>query len=300
MKKLIKKTQQKIYAIWKKTKQHISSFVGGQFKKWVLIKLLGENFMIWNLKDYGEDFEKKYGQHIIQKFGLKGYENFWSEFIGNVQNKPARLENSNIELDKKRKLIGQWNYSLLRNIYNIDNINETLKGHTFKRNNLSIRLRYDREFLMVTHLMYNNLEILNKIYSTINNTKKDGKYTKLEREFVQFRNLISHNIKPLVKISNAYEVPENLEWFLNIDDNEIIWSDENVFSGLKHQPLTKYYDWCLNKSVKYFKEILVDEFSYINKEFKKDKNKIVDISQNMVLNKNNKNITLSGETSGNI
>lgn len=243
--------------------------------------------------------KKKYGRYIIQKFGLKGYENFWSEFIGNIQNKPARLENNNIELDKKRKLIGQWNYSLLRNIYNIDNINETLKRHTFKKNNLSIRLKYDREFLMVTHLMYNNLEILNKIYSSINNTKKDEKYTNLEREFVQFRNLISHNIKPLVKISNTYEVPENLEWFLNIDDNEIIWSDENVFSGLKHQPLTKYCDWCLNKSVKYFKEILVDEFSYMNKEFKRDKNKIVDISQNMVLNKNTKNITLSGETSGN-
>ena len=33
MKKIIKKTQQKIYAIWLKAKQHISSFVGGQFKK---------------------------------------------------------------------------------------------------------------------------------------------------------------------------------------------------------------------------------------------------------------------------
>lgn len=33
MKNLINKTQQKIYAIWRKAKQHISSFVGGQFKK---------------------------------------------------------------------------------------------------------------------------------------------------------------------------------------------------------------------------------------------------------------------------
>ena len=33
MKNLIKKIQQKIYAIWKKTKQHIFSFVGGQFNK---------------------------------------------------------------------------------------------------------------------------------------------------------------------------------------------------------------------------------------------------------------------------
>lgn len=33
MKKLINKTQKKIYAIWQKAKQHISSFVGGQFKK---------------------------------------------------------------------------------------------------------------------------------------------------------------------------------------------------------------------------------------------------------------------------
>jgi hypothetical protein len=33
MKNLINKTQQKICAIWRKTKQHISSFVGGQFKK---------------------------------------------------------------------------------------------------------------------------------------------------------------------------------------------------------------------------------------------------------------------------
>lgn len=33
MKKLINKTQQKICAIWQKAKQHISSFVGGQFKR---------------------------------------------------------------------------------------------------------------------------------------------------------------------------------------------------------------------------------------------------------------------------
>ena len=33
MRELINKTQQKIYAIWRKAKQHISSFVGGQLKK---------------------------------------------------------------------------------------------------------------------------------------------------------------------------------------------------------------------------------------------------------------------------
>ena len=33
MKNILRKTQQKICAIWRKTKQHISSFVGGQFKR---------------------------------------------------------------------------------------------------------------------------------------------------------------------------------------------------------------------------------------------------------------------------
>lgn len=33
MKNILRKTQQKIYAIWRKAKQHISSSVGGQFKK---------------------------------------------------------------------------------------------------------------------------------------------------------------------------------------------------------------------------------------------------------------------------
>ena len=58
------KIQQKIYAISQMLKAYasklrISSFVGGQFKRWILIKLLGENFMIWNLKDYGDPLEKK-------------------------------------------------------------------------------------------------------------------------------------------------------------------------------------------------------------------------------------------------
>ncbi|MEI7676916.1 MAG: hypothetical protein WCJ03_09065 [Bacteroidales bacterium] len=251
--------------------------------------------MLWNLKDWGESFEKKYGQYIIQKFGLKGYEIFWCKFIGNVDNKPASLENSDNDLDKTRKLLGQWNYSILRNLYNIDNINETLKKHTFKNNNLKIRLRYDREFLMVTHLMYNNLEILNKIYLTI--TKKENKkYTDLERNFVLMRNLISHNIKPLVKISSNYEVPENLEWFNGVDDKEIIWSDESFFSGLKHHPLKKYYEWCLQNTVSYFKNILTEEYSYMDTEFKNKKNKIVDVSQNIVLNRNDKHISTSGET----
>ena len=57
MKKLIYKTQQKIYAIWRKAKQHISSFVCGQFKKRQtsnnpkLTELMNEELTFKQLKD---------------------------------------------------------------------------------------------------------------------------------------------------------------------------------------------------------------------------------------------------------
>lgn len=54
MKEILRKTQQKIYAIWRKAKQHISSFVGGQFKD--DRPLINENDWYYNTKWFSRYF----------------------------------------------------------------------------------------------------------------------------------------------------------------------------------------------------------------------------------------------------
>jgi hypothetical protein len=68
MKELINKTQQKIYAIWRKAKQHISSFVGGQFKDDK--PLINENDWYYNTKWFSKYFFdklKRKAMNIIYK-----------------------------------------------------------------------------------------------------------------------------------------------------------------------------------------------------------------------------------------
>jgi hypothetical protein len=299
MKNLLKKIQEKIYAIFHALKAYtsklrISSFVGGQFKKWIVIKLLGEDFMIWNLKDYGDPLEKK-ALNFIETNGLGGYKNFWNDFVGNIEGNPARLEFSNEVLDNKRKLIAQWNYSILKNLFIIHKLQvDRYNKHKITKNNLNDIIHYDRDFILVTHLTYNNIELLDKIRNLIRNDSEETFYKDKYRDFINFRNLISHNIKPLTKHSYSYLVPKNFEWFIENgkDDTKLIWG---VMTEIEYQPINDFFTWTIQTIITNFKDILTDEFTYCKKLFNtKQKNKIVDVPTSNVLK--NKHKPLSGTT----
>ena len=72
-------------------------------------KIIRWKFYDLEFKRLWRPFRKK-ALDFIETNGLGGYKNFWNEFVGNIEGKPARLEFSNEVLDNKRKLIAQWNY----------------------------------------------------------------------------------------------------------------------------------------------------------------------------------------------
>ena len=242
--------------------------------------------MTWNLKDYGDPLEKS-ALNFIELNDLGGYKNFWNEFVGNINGNPARLEFQDGNIDNKRKLLAQWNYTILKNLYIINRLQTTrYNKHKIRHNNLNDVLHYDKDFILVTHLIYNNIEILDKINDLLNGKSGIGSFKTKYRDFINFRNLLSHNIKPLTKYDNSYLVPKNFEWFTNNakDDLKIIWSDNHLFNNIEYQPINEYLTWGVEVIISDFKELLTSEFTYCKSLFNNEqKNKIVDIPQSNIL-----------------
>jgi hypothetical protein len=240
----------------------------------IVFKLLGENFMIWNLKDYGDIIEKE-SIDFIKTNGLVGYQTFWNNFIGNLNGKPAFVENISDDDNTNRELIGQWNYVILKNLVTIERLLVN-KYNTHKfRLNFSEIISYDRDLMLVTQLTYNNIEILDKIKNLINDTKNEF-YKEKFRGLVDFRNLLSHNIKPLtLREDGKYYVPKTFEWFTTNgnDHKKIIWSTFNQ----------NEIEWCqLNEFMRDrkmsiitdFKDIITEEQHYFDNMFKKGRYKL--------------------------
>ena len=234
--------------------------------------------MYWNLKDYGDPIEKKAFDFINNK-GLNGYKDFWNKFVGNVDGKPAQLEIEDDVVNIKRKLIAQWNYSVLKNLYTIELLlKHKYRNHKINKKNIIEVISYDRDVLLVTHLTYNNISILDKINKQIKGIEE--KYNEEYKDFINFRNLITHNIKPLTKVGYQYEVPKNFEWFTQNgkDTDNLIWSDESFFKGIAYQPIVDYFHYCINVIISSFKCILKDEMTYCEHLFNTpQKNRIINV-----------------------
>lgn len=279
---LRKKIQQSIKSI--KTTFYYN--IGWHLKNMLISFILGDNFMIWNLKDYGDPLEKK-ALNFIESNGLGGYKNFWDVFVGNIKGKPAPLRNTIESKNEKRLLLAQWNYSILKNLYIIHRLKvDRYNKHRINTNNLNDVTHYDRDYILSTHLTYNNLELLDKISNLIKYKKNNSFHINKHNGFVSFRNLMTHNIKPLTKINYHYEVPKNLDWFneKGVETKNFIWSNSEFFEGLEYQPINEYLSQCIEFIITDFKEILTYEFSFMNYLFKQTpKTEIVDVPQSNIL-----------------
>lgn len=241
--------------------------------------------MNWNIKDSGDPFEKKCCHLIINK--IKGYNDFWSRYVGNIAGKPAKIEGISYDINEKRLLIAQWNYTILRNVYATKIL---LKRNEKKQvKNQEDIINQEIDFLLSTHLFYNTIEIINKIKFQIDIEIKEAQH----KDFIEFRNHITHNVKPLIKIlNNFYHVPENFDWFLDLNmpkNKSWIWSELDS-SGLKFQRLSKFFEWCFQKTLTIFNQILHEELEYFSRnlndkkisdtipEIKKTTNKLQPVS----------------------
>ena len=222
--------------------------------------------MKWNIKDNGDPFEQKCKNLISNK--IKKYNVFWSLYVGNNKGKPANIIGLSDDLNTKRLMIAQWNYTLLRNVYTTDVL---IKRNAKKqvKNQLDI-INQEIDFILATHLFFNTIELVDKInlHIDIKSIKQDF------NAFTEFRNHLTHNVKPLIKVSNNYyHVPSNFEWFdnLNISTNDSwIWSEFD-FTGIKFQRVSTYFEWCFENSLSLFNKALDNEMNYFSKNLKKKK-----------------------------
>lgn len=218
--------------------------------------------MKWNIKDSGDPFEKKCYRLIHNK--IKKYNNFWSTYVGNINGKPANIEGISKDLNIKRLLTAQWNYTILRNVFTTEVIIKRNEKKQVK-NQLDL-INQEIDFLLSTHLLFNTIEVVDKINSHIEEQPIKHNFN----AFIEFRNHLAHNIKPLIKVINKYyHVPLNFEWFenINIQTNESwIWSEFD-FSDLKFQRISSYFKWCFEISLNLFNQTLENEISYFSKIF---------------------------------
>lgn len=219
--------------------------------------------MIWNIKDSGDPFEQKCYNLISSK--IKKYNDFWSTYVGNIGGKPASIKGLSRDLDTKRLLVAQWNYTFLRNVFTTDVLIKRNDNKQVK-NQLDL-INQEIDFLLSTHLFFNTIEIVDKINSHIEIQPIKQNFN----AFIEFRNHLTHNIKPLIKVSNNYyHVPLNFDWFenINIPTNESwIWSEFD-FSSLKFQRLSTYFQWCFENSLNLFNQTLDNELKYFSNNLK--------------------------------
>ncbi len=217
--------------------------------------------MNWNIKDHGDGLEKK-SQSLISS-RVPTYKEFWRLYVGNINGNPASINGISEELNHKRLLVAQWNYSILRNTYAIKT---TIIGRHKKISNVDSMIEQEVKFLTSTHLFYNTIEIAQKIQIQLEEPSSNQKF----QNFIKFRNCITHNIKPLTKVVNDYyHVPSNFEWFEEKSiksDESWIWSEED-FSGLKYQTVDNYFEYCYEESINLLNQVLENELDYFSKLF---------------------------------
>lgn len=230
--------------------------------------------MNWNLQDFGDTIEKQF--HSIINDKISRYKDFWVKYVGNISGKPAPIIGISIKDDKLRILIGQWNYNILKNILLLQLLIENkYKNHKLKESHI---LYYDRDLLLSCHLYYNIIENFDKINNHIKenvvlNKTKDNKYERSNKDFINYRNVLTHNIRPLTKIkNNTYQVPVTWEYFTSHGKEEFIWSDLEK-AEIQYCTLREHLEKILNESLTQFKLLIEEELSFFDK---KSVGKIID------------------------
>ena len=152
--------------------------------------------MQWNIKDLGDPFEKNCLPLINSK--LRNYNVFWSLYVGNKNAKPVDINGITKEFNTKRLLIAQWNYTFLRNVFTTEVLRKRNEDKQVK--NVINIINQEIDFLLATHLLFNTIELVDKINSQIGKPLIRQKYN----AFIELRNHLTHNIRPKIKFIDNY------------------------------------------------------------------------------------------------
>lgn len=232
-----------------------------------------------NIKDSGDSIEKltvKLMSNLNPEIIIK-YNEFWGNYIGHDQNgNPLSINGIKVgsEIDKKRLILGQWIYILLQNQVILQTIKKEIPikitNKAFQKVSKFIRLLNEG-----THCLYNSIEVVKKFnYDQDKKIKTDNIIG-----FINYRNILAHNVRPLLKFeNNNILVPIDFEIFINSGPNDRwIWSlDSYKFQNVKYGTLNDYIEDLFQKNKEFLFSVL-DESILILKVELGDK-KIDDIS----------------------
>jgi hypothetical protein len=212
-----------------------------------------------NLKDHGDSIEIEAQKVFNSK--IRHYSKFWVKYVGNIKGKPEQVKDISSVLDKIRRQVAQWNYAILRNLLMLNQIQ--INCEKTKTQNVCQLLKHEIWFIASINLFYNNIEIFDRIRSTLKLPVQNESFS----DFINMRNCIVHNIKPLIKIEHGYYmVPSNFDWFSTnpIAKNEVwIWSEDN-FECLQYQRLSDFVKWCIENTFTHFTNLIKLELLYFS------------------------------------
>jgi hypothetical protein len=234
--------------------------------------------MALDIQKFGDPFEQVAFKRFPEK--LQRYPEFWELYVGNDNGRPMEIDGLSKEQNRKRLLIAQWNYGILRNILNLDEIFQKCKNSKVIKNDVTSLIQHEQWFVSSINLFYNNSELFDKVkfhvYPEELNTNKDH----LFKDFRKMRAAIIHNLKPVLKISEEdfYLVPKNFDWFLREENtfkkennkrddfNTWIWCQHD-FSELEYQRLPDFVSWGIEKSFFQFQRFLGKELEFFEIDF---------------------------------
>lgn len=205
--------------------------------------------MKWNIKDCGESIEKLAATQLEQGLVVK-YNIFWGKYIGHKDGQPLLIKGISEEQNRKRLLLGQWCYSVLQNQLFLKKLSDVPTNIKRSKEKLAKSIRV---FLESTHILFNTIEIVNHFNEDF--TEYTINIDSLS-SFKKFRNILTHNIRPLIGINSMLMVPKNLEVFYDWTPNERkIWILDS-YEGIEYWSLLDYVDFVYKKNSNLLFELL--------------------------------------------
>lgn len=195
--------------------------------------------MALTLADNGNAIDQKYAS-IANKY-FPNYESFWSKYVGcesgmGLESKSMEIPGIDPDNDRKRRLIGQWNYSILMDFVHLEEI--TLEVPEYSINNFT---KLERLYVLAISIYYNALDCIDKICDLISHDRLNNNNKKSFREF---RDTIVHDVRPLIYLdlpSETYCVlsPNGYFTLSQYSRGNFVWTDLSMDREY-YIPLTEY------------------------------------------------------------
>ncbi len=242
--------------------------------------------MNWNIKDHGDSIEKLAAKKLADSI-ISKYNTFWATYIGCENGLPIQIKNITEEQNRIRLLLGQWNYTLLFNLLILEPNNSSFG--TIKKNEYNKVVQSIQKYNGMVHTFYNSIEIIKKFNEYFKSHNIDISQYKT---FVEYRNIIAHNIRPFIKIDSVVRYPLNYDVFENLDKN-FVWSLDSS-PQIKYQTIEEFKGYAFSHTQNLLFNLIDKANEILSSKLKGEK--ILEIGS--VTNLHNSTFVINTPTSG--